>query len=96
MSAKEPQLRNPMKRSPRPPNSKRIDIVSPGIPGGEIQGGDEALPGSRRAFSILAFTMNRFIVDHVVRSARLFDNDVEAMILFGMLAHLNVGHGGTR
>lgn len=92
MSAKEPQLRNPMKRSPRSPNSKRIDIVSPGIPGGEIQGGDEALPGSRRAFSILAFTMNRFIVDHVVRSARLFDNDAEAMILFGMLAHLNVGH----
>lgn len=45
-----------------------------------------------RAFGILAFTMGRFIVDHVIRSARLFDNDTEALILFGMLAHLNVVH----
>jgi len=43
-----------------------------------------------RAFGLLAFAMNRFIVDHVIRSARLFDNDTEALILFGMLAHLNV------
>lgn len=50
------------------------------------------MPRSQRAFSILAFTMNRFIVDHVVRCARLFDNDAEALILFGMLSHLNVGH----
>jgi hypothetical protein len=45
-----------------------------------------------RAFSLLAFTMGRFIVDHVVRSARLFDNDLEALVLFGMLAHLNIVH----
>jgi hypothetical protein len=36
--------------------------------------------------------MNRFIVDHIIRSARLFENDTEALILFGMLAHLNVVH----
>lgn len=45
-----------------------------------------------RAFSLLAFTMNRFIVDHVIRSARLFDNDTESLILYGMLAHLNIVH----
>ena len=45
-----------------------------------------------RAFSLLAFAMNRFIVDHLIRSARLFDNDTEALILYGMLAHLNVVH----
>ncbi len=45
-----------------------------------------------RAFGILAFTMGRFIVDHVIRSARLFDNDTEALVLFGMLAHLNIVH----
>ena len=45
-----------------------------------------------RAFSIVAFAMNRFIVDHIIRSARLFDNDTEALVLFGMLAHLNVVH----
>jgi hypothetical protein len=41
---------------------------------------------------VLAFAMNRFIVDHVLRSARQFDNDVETMTLFGLLAHLNVAH----
>jgi hypothetical protein len=45
-----------------------------------------------RAFSMLGFTMGRFMVDHVIRSARLFDNDTESMILFGMLAHLNIVH----
>jgi hypothetical protein len=49
-------------------------------------------PEHWRAFSLLAFTMNRFIVDHVIRAARLFDNDTEALILFGMLAHLNIVH----
>ena len=45
-----------------------------------------------RAFSLLAFVMNRFIVDHLIRSARLFGNDTEALVLFGMLAHLNIVH----
>lgn len=36
--------------------------------------------------------MNRFIVDQVLRAARHFDNDTEAMILFGTVAHLNVAH----
>ena len=45
-----------------------------------------------RAFSLVAFTMNRFIVDHMLRSARFFDNDAETMLLYGMLAHLNVAH----
>lgn len=45
-----------------------------------------------RAFSIVAFVMNRFIVDHVIRSARQLDNDTETMVLFGMLAHLNIVH----
>jgi len=36
--------------------------------------------------------MNRFVVDQVLRAARMFDNDIEAMILFGTLSHLNVAH----
>ena len=79
--------------NPRVPGgSARIDIGAPGIPDGqamEVAG----IPSEYwRAFSLLAFAMNRFIVDHVIRSARLFGNDTEALILFGMLAHLNVVH----
>lgn len=53
---------------------------------------DTIPPAYWRAFSLVAFTMNRFIVDHVLRAARLFDDDIEALMLFGMLAHLNVTH----
>lgn len=45
-----------------------------------------------RAFSIVAFTMNRFVIDQVLRASRFFDADVEAMLIFGILAHLNVAH----
>jgi hypothetical protein len=73
--------------SPAPP-----DIAAPGLPG-EARGDSEAIPAAyARAFSLVAFTMNRFIVDHVVRASRLFDNDIEAMILFGTVAHLNAAH----
>jgi hypothetical protein len=95
-SRENPEQGNPMKRSHGPRGSTRLDCAAPDIPDGEALGDERTLLGSRRAFSILAFTMNRFIVDHVVRSARLFDNDAEAMMLFGMLAHSNVGHRGTR
>jgi hypothetical protein len=71
---------------------KVVDLAVPGLPG-EAPGGAEPIPAAYwRAFGLLAFTMNRFIVDHIVRSARQFDNDTEAMILFGVLAHLNVAH----
>lgn len=68
------------------------DLEAPGLPG-EARLDHADIPAEYwRAFSIVAFTMNRFIVDHVVRAARMFDNDTEAMILFGTLSHLNVAH----
>jgi hypothetical protein len=72
--------------------TRRIDLAEPGIPGGSTADLTGIPPEYWRAFGLLAFTMNRFIVDHIIRSARLFDNDTEALILFGMLAHLNVIH----
>jgi hypothetical protein len=67
------------------------DLAAPGLPGEARIGSDE--PAAYwRAFSLVAFTMNRFIVDQVIRAARHFDNDTEAMILFGTVAHLNVAH----
>lgn len=71
---------------------RRIDIGAPGLPGGPALDVAGIPPEYWRAFSILGFTMGRFMVDHMIRSSRLFDNDMEAMILFGMLAHLNIVH----
>jgi hypothetical protein len=45
-----------------------------------------------RAFGLLAFTMNRFIVDQMVRSARHLGGDHERLVIWGVLAHLNVAH----
>ena len=44
------------------------------------------------AYSILAFTMNRSVIDHMLRSARRFGGDYERLMLWGTLAHLNVAH----
>lgn len=44
------------------------------------------------AYSILAFTMNRGVIDHMLRSARRFGGDYERLVLWGTLAHLNVAH----
>lgn len=75
------------------------DLGQPGLPGEPPLDRAQIPEAYWRAFSLAAFVMNRFIVDHMLRAARLFDNDVEAMILFGVLAHLNVAHlmpPGTR
>jgi hypothetical protein len=46
-----------------------------------------------RAFSLVAFVMNRFIVDHMLRSGRrLTGDDFEALVIWGVLAHQNVAH----
>lgn len=46
-----------------------------------------------RAFSLVAFIMNRHIIDHMLRCARqLVDGDFEALVLWGVLAHQNVAH----
>lgn len=43
-------------------------------------------------YAILAFTMNRSVIDHMLRSARRFGGDYERLILWGSLAHLNIAH----
>lgn len=68
------------------------DLQAPGLPGEARADAAHVPPVYWRAFSVAAFTMNRFIVDQVIRSARHFDDDVEAMILYGTVAHLNAAH----
>jgi hypothetical protein len=75
------------------------DLARPGLPGEERIDTRRIPEAYWRAFSIAAFTMNRFIVDQTIRASRQFDNDIEAMVLFGVLAHLNIAHlmpPGTR
>jgi len=68
------------------------DLAAPGLPGEARADGAGTPAAYWRAFSLVTFTMNRFIVDHVLRAARHFDNDTETMILFGTIAHLNSAH----
>jgi hypothetical protein len=68
------------------------DLGAPGLPGEARVDSDSTPAAFGRAFSLIAFTMNRFVVDQIIRGARHFDNDIEAMILFATVAHLNVAH----
>ena len=81
-----------MHQAPDASDQSPKDPSSPGLPGEAPTQADAIPEHFRRAFSIVGFTMNRFIVDHVLRSTRMFDNDAEAMVLFGVLSHLNVAH----
>ncbi|MBN8493120.1 MAG: hypothetical protein J0M00_17060 [Burkholderiales bacterium] len=75
-----------------PADTAATGAFAPGLPGEAPAQADQAPAAYWRAFSLVAFTMNRFVVDQVIRAARLFDNDTETMILFGTVAHLNVAH----
>lgn len=45
------------------------------------------------AFSIVAYATNRYLIDHMLRVGRvLTDNDFEAMVIWGVLAHQGVAH----
>lgn len=45
------------------------------------------------AFGILAFATNRFLIDHMLRVGRILtQNDFEAMVIWGVLAHQGVAH----
>lgn len=73
-------------------HSKAQDLAAPGLPGELPLAAEGISEAYWRAFSLAAFTMNRFIVDQVIRAARHFENDTESMILFGTIAHLNAAH----
>lgn len=46
-----------------------------------------------RSFALVAYIANRFLVDHMLRSARFFaNNDYETVVIWGVLAHQNIAH----
>jgi len=45
------------------------------------------------AFGIVAYATNRFLIDHMLRVGRILtQNDFEAMVIWGVLAHQGVAH----
>ena len=46
-----------------------------------------------RSFALVAYVLNRHLIDHMLRAARLLtEGDIDALIVWGVLAHQNVVH----
>ena len=45
-----------------------------------------------RAFGLVAFAMNRHLIDHMLRAQRELQVDFESIVIWGLLAHLNSAH----
>lgn len=46
-----------------------------------------------RAFVLITYVMNRYLVDHMLRVGRqLTEGDYESMVIWGVLAHQNIAH----
>ncbi|WP_411833781.1 hypothetical protein [Pseudoxanthomonas mexicana] len=41
---------------------------------------------------LISFTLNRYIVDHLLRTMRHFDLDLDSVVIWSLLAQLNVVH----
>lgn len=41
---------------------------------------------------LISFTLNRYIVDHLLRTMRHFDLNLESVVIWSLLAQLNVVH----
>jgi hypothetical protein len=73
-------------RYPKPPTVRRaLDDLSGLDP-------DRLQESFDRAFSIVAFAMNRHLVDHMLRTARRFGIDFETLVVWAVLAHQNCAH----
>lgn len=45
-----------------------------------------------QSFGLIAFAMNRHLIDHMLRTFRELDVDFESLVIWGLLSHLNVAH----
>ena len=46
-----------------------------------------------RSFALVAYVLNRHLIDHMLRAARLLtEGDIDALVVWGVLAHQNVVH----
>lgn len=57
------------------------------------QSGDPQFEAAfERAFGPVAFTVNRHLIEHMMRAQRELGVDYESLVIWGILAHLNVAH----
>ena len=46
-----------------------------------------------RSFALVAYVLNRHLIDHMLRAARLLtEGDIDALVVWGVLAHQNIVH----
>lgn len=45
-----------------------------------------------QSFALIAFAMNRHLIDHMLRSQRELQVDFDSLVIWGLLAHLNAAH----
>lgn len=45
-----------------------------------------------QSFGLIAFALNRHLIDHMLRSMRELDVDFESLVIWGLMSHLNVAH----
>lgn len=45
-----------------------------------------------QSFGLVAFAMNRHLIDHMLRAQRELQVDFESLVIWGLLAHLNSAH----
>ena len=50
---------------------------------------DEAI---ERSFALVAYQVNRHLIDHMLRITRELSTDFESLVLWGVLSHQNVAH----
>lgn len=67
----------------------RPELVEGQIP---AESGDALRERLGQVFSYVAFTENRYIIDHMLRFSRHFGFDFETMVIWGVLANQNVAH----
>ncbi len=58
----------------------------------ENQLSDGELANFDSAFSLVAFALNRYIVDHLLRFGRQFGPDYQMLVVWGVVAHQSVIH----
>lgn len=45
-----------------------------------------------QSFGLIAFAMNRHLIDHMLRAQRELQVDFDSLVIWGLLAHLNTAH----
>jgi hypothetical protein len=78
---------------PQPQPSAAMPAIAARRTRPELDPRSEAFDAAfEQAFGLIAFAMNRHLIDHMLRAQRELQVDFESLVLWGLLAHLNSAH----